>query len=90
MTICVCFERLQFEWQQGTTYLEKSRSMIFIAFLEKLGCDQKQFRGFLMDNLPIVEDAVKKNIFIYDIDIEEGDFVGELVRRNIGKHEITV
>ena len=64
--------------------------MIFIAFLEKLGCDPKQFRGLLMDNLPIVEDVVKKNIFIYDIDIEEGDFLGELVRRNIDKHEITV
>ena len=43
-----------------------------------------------MDNLPIVEDVVKKNIYIYDIDIEEGDFVGKLVWRNIGKHEIAV
>ena len=29
-----------------------------------------------MDNLPIVEDVVEKNIFIYDVDIEDGDFVG--------------
>ena len=43
-----------------------------------------------MDNLPRVEDVVKKNIFIYDIDIEEGDFVGELIRRNSGKQENTV
>ena len=91
MTIYVCFERLQlFEWQRGTTYLETSRSVIFIAFLEKLGFVPKQFRGFLMDNLTKVEDVVKLNIFIYDIDIEKGDFVGELVRRNIGKHENTI
>ena len=42
-----------------------------------------------MDNLPVVEDVVEKNIFIYDIDIEDGDFVGELVRRSIGKYENT-
>ena len=29
-----------------------------------------------MDNLPIVEDVVEKNIFIYDVDLEDGDFVG--------------
>ena len=40
-----------------------------------------------MDNLPIVEDVVEKNIFTYDIDIEDGDFVGELTITLIGKHE---
>ena len=44
-----------------------------------------------MENLPFVEDVVdKKTPFIYDIDIEDGDFVGELARRSIGKYEITV
>ena len=43
-----------------------------------------------MDNLPVVEDVVEKNIFIYDINIEDGDFVGELARRSIGKYENTV
>ena len=42
-----------------------------------------------MNNLPIVEDVVEKNIFICYIDIEEGDFVDELARRNIGKNEKT-
>ena len=36
-----------------------------------------------MDNLPVVEDVVEKNIFIYDINIEDVDFVGELARRGI-------
>ena len=43
-----------------------------------------------MDNLPIVEDVLVKNNFIYDIDIEDGDFVGDLARRSIGKNEKTV
>ena len=64
----------------GTTNLETSTSKILNDFLEKLDCDPKQFRGVSMDNLPIVEDVVEKNIFIYDIDIEDGDFVGELAR----------
>ena len=43
-----------------------------------------------MDNLPVVEDVVAKNIFIYDIDIQDGDFVGELARRSIGKYQNTL
>ena len=74
----------------GTTGLETSVSKIFNDFLGKSGCDPKQFRGVSMDNLPVVEDVVEKNIFIYDINIEDGDFVGELVRRSIGKYENTV
>ena len=74
----------------GTTGLETSTSKIFNDFLEKSGYDPKQFRGVSMDNLPVVEDVVEKNIFIYDINIEDGDFVGELARRSIGKYENTV
>ena len=43
-----------------------------------------------MNNLPLVEDVEEKNIFIYDIDLEDGYFVGELARRSIGKYENTV
>ena len=57
---------------------------IFYVFLEKLGCDPKQFHSALMDNLPIVEVVIEKNIFIYDIDIEDRDFVGEFARKSIG------
>ena len=74
----------------GLTGLETSTSKIFNDFLEKSGCDPNQFCGVSMDNLPIVGDVVGKSIFIYDIDIEDGDFVGELARRSIGKYENTV
>ena len=40
------------------------------------------FRGVSIDHLVFVENAIKHNIFIYDIDIEDGDFEGELARRS--------
>ena len=44
----------------GKTSLDRTTSMIFNDFLEKSGCDPKQFRGVSMDNLPNVEDVVEK------------------------------
>ena len=69
---------------------EKSISRSSYDFLEKFGGDPKQFRGDSMDNPPIGEDELEKNIFIYDIDIEDGDFVFELARRSICKYKNTV
>ena len=43
-----------------------------------------------MDNQTKVEDVVEKNIFIYDIDLGIGDFLGDLARRSIGIYENTV
>ena len=47
----------------GTTNLETSTLKIFIDFLEKSGCDPKQFRGVSIDNLPIDEDVVEKTSY---------------------------
>ena len=66
----LCFFRALAVHLHGITNLETSTSKIFNDFLEKSGCDPKQFRGVSMDNLPIVEDLAEKNIFIYDIDLE--------------------
>ena len=55
----------------GTTSHGASNAKIFFVFLEKLVSDPKHFPGVSMDNLPIIEDVVEKNIFIYDINIEE-------------------
>ena len=62
----------------GKIKIKTSISKIFFDSLEKLGYDPKQFRGVSMNNLPIVENVEGKNIFIYDIDIEAEDSVGEL------------
>ena len=74
----------------GTIKIETTISKIFFDSLEKLGDDPKQFRGVSMDNLPIVEHVVGKNIFIYDIDIEAHDSVGELTWRRMNTHKKTV
>ena len=42
------------------------------------------------DDLALVEIIVERNIFIYNFDIQEGEYVGELARRSIGKFEKTV
>ena len=43
-----------------------------------------------IDHLPLVEGIVERKKFIYDFDIHEGDYVGELGRRGIGKIEKSV
>ena len=56
----LCLFRALVVHLHGTTNLETSTSVIFNAFLEKLGCDPKQYCGVSMDNLPIVEDVQEK------------------------------
>ena len=43
-----------------------------------------------MDHLAFVENAKKHNIFIYDIDIEDEDFVGELARLGVEMYENSI
>ena len=43
-----------------------------------------------MKTLPVVEEIIGRNIFIYDFDIQEGEYVGELARRSIGRFDKTV
>ena len=41
-------------------------------------------------HLMFVENIIKHNIFFYDIDIQDGDFVGELARRSTEMYEINI
>ena len=43
-----------------------------------------------MNDIPIMEDLVQVNIFLYDIDIVDGAINGELAWRSVGKHSNTV
>ena len=74
----------------GSNSLETTSLKNFDALLVRSGWDPTQFRGGSMKSLHLVEDVVEKNIFIYDIDIEDRDFVRELARRSIDKSEKTV
>ena len=60
---------------------------MFSAFLHESQNDAIIFRGVSIDHLVFVENAIKHNIFIYDINIVDGDFVGELARRSVEMYE---
>ena len=74
----------------GHSNLDAHTSQLLTEFISKSRYDQKNFRGVAIDYLPLVEGIVERDIFIYDFDIQEGEYVGELARRSIGKFEKTV
>ena len=74
----------------GHSKLDAHTSQLFTEFISKSGYDPKNFRGVNIDDLPLVEGIVEHKIFIYNFDIQEGEYVGELARRSIGKFEKTV
>ena len=73
----------------GHNDLDSHTSRYFRGFISKPGYDTKMFRGVSLEKLPVVEKIVQKNIFIYDFDIQEGEYVGELARRSIGRFDKT-
>ena len=75
----------------GTQRLEEETSKLFNLFINKMnGLSADQFQGVHMNDIPIVEDLLTLNILLYDIDIVDGNIVGELVRRSVHKYENTV
>ena len=71
----------------GSLELEINANKLFCAFLHESGHDAINFRGLSNDHLVVVESAINHNIFIYNIDIVDGDFNGELPRRSIEMYE---
>ena len=74
----------------GHINLDAHTSQLFTEFISKSGYDPKNFLRVAIDDLPLVEEIVERNIYIYNFDITEGEYVGELARRSIGKFEKTV
>ena len=54
------------------------------------GLNPNQIQGVHMNDLPIVEDLLTLNILLCDIDVMDGNIVGELARRSVQKNENTV
>ena len=55
------------------------------------GLSPSQFQGIHMNDFPIVKDLLTLfNILLYDIDIVDGNSIGELARRCLQKYDITV
>ena len=83
----ICMFRAVAVHLYGSAELETNAAKLFSDFLHESGHDAINFRGVSMDHLVFVENAIKHNIFIYDIDIEDGDFEGELARKSIEMYE---
>ena len=61
---------------------EEETSKLFNLFINKMdGLSADQFQGVHMNDIPTVEDLLTLNILLYDIDIVDGNIVGELARR---------
>ena len=76
---------------QGTQRLEEETSKSFNLFINKMdGLSADQFQGVHVNDIPTVEDLLTLNILLYDIDIVDGNIVGELARRSVQKYENTV
>ena len=74
-----------------TQRLEEETSQLFSFFINKMdGLSADQFQGVHINDIPTVEDLLTLNILLYDIDIADGNIVGELARRSVQKHENTV
>ena len=69
----------------GSSDLETNTQSIFAKFIEKASYDAEHFRGVSFPDLHLVEEVIGQNIFIYDFDTEDGEFIGELARRSLGK-----
>ena len=72
----------------GTQRLEGETSKLFNLFINKMdGLNPNQFQGVYMTDIPTVEDLLTLKIVQYDIDIVDGNIIGELARRSVQKHE---
>ena len=75
----------------GTQRLEEETSKIFNLFINKMdGLSADQFQVVHMNDIPTVEDLLTLNIVFYDIDIVDGNIIGELARRSVQNYENTV
>ena len=74
----------------GNQRLEEETSKIFNSFINKMdGLSPNQFKGIHMNDIPIV-DLLTLTILLYDIDIVDGNIIGELARRSVQKYDNTV
>ena len=75
----------------GNHWLEEETSKIINLFINRMdGLSADQFQGVHMNDIPIVQDLLILNILLYDIDIVDGNIIGEPGRRSVQKHEKTV
>ena len=80
----LCFVRALALPLLGKQRLEGKASEIFKLFIYMLyKLSPNQFKRVHKNNIPIDEDLLTLNILLYDIDIVDGDFIGENARRGV-------
>ena len=55
-----------------------------------VGLSADHFQGVHMNDIPTIEDLLTLNILLFDIDIADGNIIGELARRSMQKYNNTV
>ena len=86
----LCLFRALAMYMNGHKSLDSHTSRYLTEFISKSGYDPKKFGGVSAEDLPVVEEIVQRFIFIYDFDIQEGEYVGELARQSIVRLDKTV
>ena len=75
----------------GNQRLEEETSKLFNLFISKMdGLSPNQFQVVHMNNILTVEDLLNLNILLFDIDLVDGNIIGELARRSVQKYKNTV
>ena len=69
----LCLFRALTMYLHGHSNLDAHTSQLFKEFTSKSGYDPKNVLGVAIDDLPLFEELVDRNIFIYDFDIQEGE-----------------
>ena len=86
----LCLFRALAMYMNGHKDFDSHTSRYFIEFISKSAYDPKNFRGVSVEDLPVVEEILQRNIFIYYFDIQEREYVGKPARRSIGRFNQTV
>ena len=87
----LCLFRALALHMHGNQRLEEETSKLFNLFINKMDVlSPNQFQGVHMNDIPTVEDLLTLNILLYDIDIVDGNIIGELARRSMQKYNSTV
>ena len=66
----LCLFRALAMYMNGHNDLDSHTFRYFTEFISKSGYDPNNFRGVSVEDLPVVEKNVQRNIFIYDFDIQ--------------------
>ena len=72
----------------GNQRLEEETSKVFNSFINKMdGLSPNLFKENHLNDFPFIECLLTLNILPYDIDIVDGNIIGELARRSVQKYD---